>query len=206
MSSYPVSLAADRPARYTRVQLFVRLAALIALGMLGVSLGTFFAIAYVALPLYAASRMAALGSSRDYFREDGARIMRGIHWFLAVSAWAGLVTERLPGKSPDETLWVALEDAGQSSSPVSAVLRIFTGLLSALALCVLAWLGLFVWLWAALSVLIREQVGDGAFSYLLGLQRWCARLLAYQACLVDEYPPFTLSDSRPQLPAARATV
>ncbi len=59
---------------------------------------------------------------------------------------------------------------------------------------------MFVWAWAALSILLWERVGPGAFDYLVGLQRWSIRLLAYQASLVDEYPPFSLSEAARPLP------
>jgi hypothetical protein len=90
---------------------------------------------------------------------------------------------------------------GARSAPIW---RVLTGIPSALVLGILAWIGTFVWLWAALSILISERVSTGAFNYLVGLQRWSLRLLAYQASLVDEYPPFSLSDAAPALPVARA--
>lgn len=64
-------------------------------------------------------------------------------------------------------------------------------------------IGVLVWLWAALSVLVGERVGAGAFRYLVGLPRWSLRLLAYQASLVEAYPPFPLAPE-PHLPPARA--
>jgi len=74
------------------------------------------------------------------------------------------------------------------------LVRVITGLPSALALGFLCWIGVFVWMWAALTILFAERVGPGALAYLTGLQRWSVRLLVYQAGLVDAYPPFSLSD------------
>lgn len=204
MRSYPVFLSVERASRFTRKQLLFRVVAFVVLGIVGVSLGTFYLLAYLALPIIAAFRIAFLDSSRRYFEEDGRRIMRALHWLIALNAWAGLVAERLPAQSPEETVSVALDDTSPSATPVSAVLRLFTGLPSALALCVLGWVGLFVWLWAAFTVLLSERIGAGPFDYLLGLQRWTLRLLAYQACLVDEYPPFSFSDDGRSLPRAGA--
>jgi hypothetical protein len=192
---YPVHFAAERAVRFTRVQLLLRLVALSVLGLFGVTFGTLFLLGYLALPVYAASRIASLESSREYTRRDGALVMKGLHWFAALSSWLGLVAERLPASKPDETVWLALENASTRSTPVSAVLRIFSGLGSALVLALLCWIGVFAWVWAAVTVLVRERVGLGVFSYLLGLQRWSVRLLAYQACLVDEYPPFSFTDA-----------
>jgi hypothetical protein len=197
LTAYPVHYSVARPDRFTRVQLLVRFAVFIVLGMLGLSFATIFALAYLALPVYAAVRIGSLGTGRDYAREDRRRVFGLLQWFASLSAWVGLVAERLPARSPDETVSLTVEDMTPRTTAGSASLRILTGLPSALVLMVHCWLGVFVWLWAAISILFRERVGPGAFAYLVGLQRWSVRLLAYQACLVDVYPPFSLSDHSP---------
>jgi hypothetical protein len=154
---------------------------------------------YLLLPIYAASRIASLGSAAEYARSDAPRVMRALHWFAAVNAWAGLVVEALPARDPAETVRVRLDPTPVEASPVSAVLRILTGFLNALALGVFGFIGIFVWLWAAISILVRESFGAGASAYLTGLQRWTLRLLAYQACLVDRYPPFSFPDGSRRL-------
>jgi hypothetical protein len=194
MSNYPVRFEVEPVARFTRVQLLIRLAAQLALGMFGVSLGTVFWVGYLLLPIYAASRIASLGSPARYAETDGPRVMRALHWFAAVSSWASLVTESLPAGDPAETVRVELEPTPVASSPISAILRIFTGFLSALVLCILGFFGAFIWLWSAFTILTSERVGPGASSYLAGLERFSLRLLAYQACLVDQYPPFSFPD------------
>ena len=194
---YPIHFNADRPSRFSRMQLLVRLAALIVLGMLGISFGTLFAILYVALPIYVAIRIAALGSGRDYLRGDVPRVLFTLRWFAALGAWAGLVTERLPARGPEETVSLLVEEPSWEPSTGAAMLRIATGLPSALVFALRSALGSLVWIWAALSILISERVGAGAFQYLLGLQRWGVRLLAHQACLVEGYPPFSFSEQQP---------
>lgn len=202
--TYPVVYEVERPARFSRVQLVVRMVAFCALGVLGLSLGTVFAFAYLALPVLAAARLGGERTAEVYLRDDGRRVVRALRWFAAVAGWAGLVTERLPGDAPDEVVTLEVEPEGHPT-PASAVWRVVTGLPSAIVLGLLGALGVLVWLWAALSVLIGERVGDGAFRYLTGLQRWSVRLLVYQASLVDIYPPFSLGDPTPHLPTARAT-
>lgn len=201
MIEYPVRYQVERTPRFTRLQLLVRFLAFCALGVLGVSFGTIFAFAYLALPIFAAARLA--GDRGDpYVTADGPRVVGVLRWFAAVSAWAGLVVERLPGRAPDETVRLHVDFTARPTS-ASAVTRILYGLPSALVLSILGCVGAFVWLWAALGVLFRERIGSGAFDYLVGLQRWSLRLLAYQASLVDEYPPFSLSDqTSPSPPAA----
>jgi hypothetical protein len=164
-----------------------------------------FAFLFMILPAYAASRLA----TRDvdpavYASDDGPRVVKFLRWFAAISAWTGLVAEHLPKNAPEET--IRLDVTGPANlSPTAALLRVFTGIPSAIVLAILCWFGVLVWMWAAITILIGERVGPHAFRYLVGLQRWSIRLLVYQASLVDEYPPFSFSDSPTALPTARAT-
>ena len=199
MTPYPVHYNVALPGMFTRLQLAVRFVAFVALGAIGLSFGTVFMFAYLALPVIAASRLARRESS-VYLAEDGPRIVAALRWFAAVAAWAGLVTEHLPASSPAETVKLEVEAHAQPTSR-SALWRVVTGIPSAIALMVLCWLGMFVWLWAALSILFSQRIGPHAFDYLVGLQRWSTRLLVYQASLVDEYPPFSFAEG-PTLPMA----
>lgn len=202
--AYPVHFLVERPARFTRLQLAVRLVAFCALGVLGLSFGMVFGFAYLALPAFAASRLAAARDADGYVARDGPRIVQALRWFAAVSAWAALTAEHLPGRSPTETVTLELEGEPHPTAS-TALWRVLSGLPSALVLGLLGALGVLVWLWAALTILVSERVGDGAFHYLSGLQRWSVRLLAYQASLVDEYPPFSFAEAPPPaLPTAHA--
>jgi uncharacterized protein DUF4389 len=203
MSIYPVHYEVVQPTRFTRLQLLLRFVAFCALGLLGVSFGTIFLVAYLALPVFAAGRLTVRAPA-DYVAEDGPRVRLVLHWLAAISAWVGLISDQLPVRAPAETVHLQIDPTAQPSS-VSATWRILTGLPSAIVLALLCWIGMFVWLWAALTVLFRERVGAGAFGYLVGLQRWSIRLLAYQASLVDEYPPFSFADTPPALPSAPLT-
>jgi hypothetical protein len=205
-TEYPVHYTIEPPPRFSRMQLLVRVVAFIAIGVIGLSFGTVFIFAYLALPVFAAVRLASRPDPEAYVTEDGPRIIGVLNWFAAISAWAGLIAELLPGRTPDETVRIEIDRVPVRPTPGSAMWRVIAGIPSAIVLAVLCWLGAFVWLWAALTILISERVGPGAFSYLAGLQRWSIRLLAYQASLVDDYPPFTFGDTpRPVLPSARAT-
>lgn len=191
---YPLRFAAARPERFTRVQLLVRFAAFVVLGTLGLSFAGIFAVAYVALPVYAATRATDGEGTPGESAANERRVLGLLRWLAAVSAWFGLVADRLPAHAPEESISLTLAGPPARPTPAAAILRIFTGLPSALVLMVLGCVGVLVWMWAALSILFTERVGPGAFAYLQGLQRWSLRLLAYQASLVDEYPPFALGD------------
>jgi hypothetical protein len=204
MTAYPVRYSVTQPERFTRLQLLIRVVAFIALGALGLSFGSVFAFAFLALPVFAASRLAFRDDAGSYLAEDGPRVVEALHWFAAVCAWAGLISETLPGHQPAETVRLRVERTAVRPTSTTAISRALVGLPSALVLMLLYCIGGFVWLWAALSILFTERVGRGAFEYLVGLQRWTVRLLAYQASLVDEYPPFSFSDTPTALPAATA--
>jgi hypothetical protein len=199
MTAYPVLFTAAKPARFDRVQLLIRIIAFVVLGMVGVSLGGLFALACLALPVFAAIRLASREPA-EYLAVDGPRVTRALHWYAAIYAWFALVVDRLPSRSPDETVRVDVEPMGAPTSG-TALLRLLLGLPSALALALLGLVAPFVWLWAALTVLLGERVGNGAFRFLAGMQRWSVRLLAYQASLVDAYPPFSFEEAAPAIPA-----
>jgi hypothetical protein len=199
---HPVHYYIEKPERFTRLQLAVRVVAFCALGVLGLSFGMVFLFAYLALPVFVASRLATGRDPRSYLEREGQHVLSALRWFAALSAWAGLVAEHLPGSSPEEAVTIEVEGSPNPTTS-SAFWRILTGLPSAIVLAILGWFGVFVWMWAALSILFVQRVGPRTFRYLVGLQRWSIRLLAYQASLVDEYPPFSFEDV-PSLPFSQA--
>lgn len=191
--SYPVHFETQLPPRFTRLQLGLRILALIALGVIGVSTGGFYCVLYFGLPILAAVRIAMLGTSQAYAETDGPQILLGLNWAAAVTSWLGLAVETLPTHAPDEVLRLSIDGAPRLS-PGAAALRIFFGIPSAFVLGVLSFVGVFVFCWAAVAILFSESIPRSAWAYLVGLQRFGYRLLAYQAGLVDEYPPFQLSE------------
>jgi hypothetical protein len=195
LPTYPVHYTVERPTRFSRLQLLIRVLVFCALGAIGVSFGLAFIVGFLALPIFAAVRLTSRGDKpHAYVAEDGPHVISVLRWFAALSAWVGLVADELPRRSPDEIVQLDV-DPDAKPTPGSALLRLITGIPSAFVLALLGWVGAFVWLWAALSILFTKRVGAGAFNYLVGLQRWSIRLLAYQASLVQEYPPFSFTDS-----------
>jgi hypothetical protein len=57
-----------------------------------------------------------------------------------------------------------------------------------------------VWLIAAVSILFTEKYFDSLFRFQLGVMRVQARLFAYHASLVEEYPRFALAGEPPPAP------
>lgn len=205
MNHYPVHYSVEQPTHFSRPQLLIRILAFVAIGMLGISFGGALWFLYLVLPVFAAIRLGARGQASRYVDDDGPRVFKVLHWFAVISAWAALVVENLPTRRPEERVSLIIDEgAAPHPNATSPIWRVFTGLPSALVLIVLSIIGVFAWLWAALSILINERVATGAFNYLVGLQRWSLRLLAYQAALVDDYPPFSFSDHRHNVIEANA--
>lgn len=189
MDSYPVVFDVVRPERWDRMQVLLRLAILLLLGFVHASLGWLFCGFYLILPIVAAVLVSQRGPD-GYLRDSGGSMVRVLRGWNALIAYMSFLIDRFP--TDDETLARAIRfDVTPTGSPTvgRALLRLLTSLPELLVVAVLAWIGGFVWVIAALAVLIQQRVPDFAWRYAnfwVGLQ---ARLLAYHASLTDSYPP-----------------
>jgi Domain of unknown function (DUF4389) len=172
------------PQRFTRVQVVLRIAILILAAMIGIPFGW---ILYLGFPVLAAVLISQKDGAR-YLGEDGPRVVRWLHWVVAVIAYMSLLTDRLP-VSGEETVRFEVEHSG-TPTPGSALLRIVKGIPSLLVLLLLMFVSAIVWLVAAVWILVKETYPETLFNYQRGVVRWETRLLAYLASLVEPYPPF----------------
>ncbi|HEX7841670.1 MAG TPA: DUF4389 domain-containing protein [Kofleriaceae bacterium] len=201
--TYPVQLDVTSPPRFDRVQLALRVVVAIALGWVGITAGWLSWLLFLALPVIAAIIVSTRGP-RHYLDEFGPGLWRVLRWLLAFWAYMLLLVDRFP---TDENTGVDVELQIDSHPTVgSALLRLITSIPSGV---VLALLGIVSWVLVivgAVMILIECRVPAGILGFQRGILRWQARLLAYHASLVDEYPPFSFEDAHQPRPGDRASM
>lgn len=186
MDAYPVVFDVQRPDRFERAQVVLRLIVLALASIVG---GGLFWIVYLVFPLAAAVVSSQKGGER-YLAEDGPRATKALRWVVAVIAYLTILTDRFPAGG-EEPVRLEVRLSG-TPTPGSAVLRILYAVPSALVLAVLGAFAGVAWLVAAGWVLAKETYPEPLWRFLRGVVRWQARLLAYLASLVEPYPPFRL--------------
>ena len=185
MSESPVAFDVERPPAFDRAHVVLRIGVLIVFGWIGHPLG----LLWLGLPAVAAFLVSRKGGER-YVGEDGPTVAAALNWVLDLVAYVALLTDRLPGgeKHP-----VRFEVEPTASPTVrSALLRILYAIPSVIVLSILTFVGAVVWAIAMVLVLVDGRYPPGMWRFLFGIVQWEARLVAYLASLVDEYPPFRL--------------
>jgi uncharacterized protein DUF4389 len=190
MISHPVDIEVTTPQKLDRIQVMLRLAVVLAIGYIGISLGWLFFAFYLLLPVVAAILVTQKGGA-GYLRDHGPALTRVLRWLVAFYAYMLLVTDRFPTGDETGAPRLAIEPGGQPTVG-SALARLVLSIPSALVLGFLMLISAVVMVIAVLSILIAEQYAPSLYAFQLGVVRWHARLLAYHASLVDAYPPFTL--------------
>lgn len=192
MTDYPVRVEVTSPPHFERMQLLLRIAMVVAAGWLGITFGWFVFLLYGVLPVVAASG-ASLGGDR-YTRDLAPQVARAVRWLVQLSAFMMLLVDRFP-TGDDGPVRVDIRITARPTIG-SALARLVTSLPSGIVLSVLWCISDLMWLAAALIVVFDGPIPASILGFQRGVLRWQARLLAYHASLVDEYPPFTF-DSGP---------
>lgn len=190
MASYAATFDIAPPQKFDRIHIAIRVLIVIVLGILGGVIGWLYGAVYLAVPVAAAILISQRGAAR-YLAEANENMTKWLRYLLAFYAYMGLLTDRLPNEEPKETLHFEVATTG-SPTAGSTLLRIILAIPSAIVLGLLGIVAGILVLYAAIMILIQETYPEGVYNFLRGVMRWEARLLAYVASLVDEYPPFVL--------------
>jgi hypothetical protein len=195
MSAHPVRIRLERPAHLERIHVVIRLALLIAIGLVGLS--SVYWVLYLALPAVAAIFVLRDGGAA-YLAEEGPRVVRVLRWLTGAYAYLWLLTDVLPSASSGGPVDLEVELGGRPTGS-SVLLRLCYSLPALLLAVVLSIAGGLLWLVGAGFVLVRERMPGPISDFLALALRYQARLIAYHLSLVDRYP--SLEES----PIAHAT-
>jgi hypothetical protein len=185
-ASDPIVFEVERPPTFGRAHVFARVTLLAVVGWVVQPVG----LLWLGLPVVAAFLVSRKGGRR-YLDEDGATVASVLTWVLDFVAYLALLTDKLP-RDAEHSVRFEVERKG-SPTTRSALMRIVNVIPSLIVLSILTWVATFVWLVALVFVVLNGRYPAGMWRFLCALVQWDARLLAYLASLVDDYPPFALN-------------
>ncbi len=197
--SYPVTFDLARPQKFQRVNVGLRVAIIAILAILVGSIGWVLGLVYLIIPVLAAIFVARREPDR-FLAEDGPRLIGWLRWLLALDAYLRLLTDRFPTEKPEEIVRFEVQTGG-SPTVGSALLRLVFSIPSAFVLAVFGLITVITWIAAAVTILLREDYPDALYNFHRAYVRWAARLLAYRASLIEQYPPFAIDTGPEQAPA-----
>ena len=204
MATYAATFDVERPEKFLRSQLALRIVLLLVLSLLGGVLSWAHTILWLGVPVLAAILISQKGAKR-YHDEASGNMTSWLRFVVGAYAYLGLLTDKLPGDAA----------AGHNSqfqvTPTGTptvggtLVRIILIIPHAIVIAILSCVAFVLILFAAVMILVRESYPQSVYNFLRGWVRWQARVLAYMAALVDDYPPFSLSgDAAPISPAVTA--
>lgn len=128
-----------------------------------------------------------------------------LRFIVGAYAYLALLTDKLPGDStagPNSQYQIT-----PTGTPTvgGTLVRIILIIPHAIVIAILSIVAALLIVLAAVMILVRESYPNSVYNFLRGWVRWQARVLAYMAALVDEYPPFSL-DTRGDSPPVSAAV
>jgi hypothetical protein len=199
--AYPATFDIARPeGQLDKAQVLLRILIVIVVSWVASWL---FGAAYWVLPILAAVMVSQKGAA-TYLAEAEQGPVRWIRYLIGFFSYLALASDKLPFDNPDSVNFQV--QPGGTPTVGSALIRIILAIPHAIVLGILGIAFVVVWVISAISILINGTYPEWAFNFIRGYLRWNARLLAYMASLVDEYPPFSFSDGSPEPapPAAAA--
>jgi hypothetical protein len=187
---YPVTLDVDGPVPQGRLSVFFRLILaiphLIILYFLRIALQVVTLIAWFAI-LFTGKYPAGM-----------LRFAIGcVRWQTLVSGYVMLLTGNYPPFALDQDsaypIRFQAEERSTGRNRLTTFFRIFLVIPHLIVLALLGIAAYVVVIIAWFAALITGSVPAGLHTFLVGYNRWGARVNAYLFLLVDDYPPFSLA-------------
>lgn len=198
--AYPATFDVKMPKEFDKAQVFLRILIVAVLAFLQIG-NIVFGGSYLILPILAAVLISQKGSQK-YLDEAQAGPVKWLRYVMMFYAYMALATDKLQTEDPEEVIQLNVTTTG-SPSVGQALLRIILAIPHAIVLAIIGVVFFVVWVIAAISILLNGSYPEWAADFIRGYLRWNARLLAYMASLVDEYPPFSFSNGSAAAPAAQ---
>lgn len=198
--AYPATFEiVQRPQQFDKAQVALRI--LIVLVAAWLMNGVIFSGGYLLLPAIAAILISQKGGEK-YLAEAEQGPVKWLRYAMMFYSYIALATDKLSTEKPEEIVKLEVRPTG-SPTVGNALMRIILAIPHAIILAFVFIAFFVVWVIAAFSILSSGKPPEWAEDFIRGYLRWNARLLAYMASLVDEYPPFSFSDNgAPATPAA----
>jgi uncharacterized protein DUF4389 len=198
---HPVVVDVDSPLRFERVQVLVRVLLAIVLGWFGITVGWLTCMLFFVLPLLAAIAISVVGAER-YTAEVAPRTWAVLRWLLQLWAYLTMLTDRFP-TADDGRVRIDIRFTG-TPTVGGALSRLLTSIPSGLVLMLVWFVSGILWFIGVVVVLFGAPMPDAILAFQRGVLRWQARLVAYHASLVVEYPPFSFDTDAHHHPAVSA--
>jgi len=200
--AYAATFDIQPPKEFDKAQVILRVAIIFVLTFLQVG-NIIFGGAYLVLPVVAAVLISQRGAER-YLAEAETGPVKWLRYIMMFYSYMALATDKLQTQEPEEIVQLNVQPTGKPTVG-QALLRIILAIPHAIVLGLVGIVFAIVWLVAAISILINGTNPEWAVSFIRGYLRWTARLLAYMASLVDEYPPFSFGNGAEPATTAQAS-
>ena len=195
--AYAATFDVQRPTQaFDRGQTAIRVLLILVLYWL---LNGIVGFVWLGLPIFAAILISQKGAQK-YLEEADKGPVTWIKLVLGFWTYAALLSDKLPLESTVEVDFKV--QPGGSPSVGQALLRIILSIPHWFVLGILGFIGAFVWVGIVITVLSSGTYPEWGYNYMRAYFRWEARVLAYLASLVDEYPPFSFEDISSAMPAS----
>jgi len=188
MTSYGVTFDIQQPERYDRVHIVIRVLIMIVGSVLVGALGWLPGALYLAIPILAAILISQKGA-QTYFAESDRNMAMWLRYIVAIYAYLGLLTDKLPNEDPRQTLRFDVAPSGEPT-PGGVLLRIILAIPHYIVLALLGVVAVILLVVGAITILINETLPSGIYGFLRGYLRWEVRVLGYLAGFDQNYPPF----------------